>query len=175
MSGGSGGRELSFYCVSFALLKSMYMYYLLKINSSSSPTIYYFLLPLLNVLTARTLCTHTPSFRRCIWTVKREQVFSFVPQNPTLHMHTRHPCVCHTPSHPMHVPNKSPLYEYVCFYVHLCMCIYVYIGLCAFDAPLLSTLTYARFHVCTPGWRPPITRQNRSYSKALKGPNYRWL
>ena len=32
MAGGSGGRELSFYCVSFALLKSMYMYYPLKIS-----------------------------------------------------------------------------------------------------------------------------------------------
>lgn len=107
-------------------------------DSRSSPTVYYFLLPLLNVLTPRTLCTRTPSFRRCVWTVKREQVFSLVPQNPTMHMHTRQPCVCHTPSHPMHGPNESPMYEYACFYVHLCMCIYVYIGLCAFDQPPYS-------------------------------------
>lgn len=33
MVGGRGGRELSFYYVSFVLFKSMSMYYLLKRNS----------------------------------------------------------------------------------------------------------------------------------------------
>lgn len=55
-----------------------------------------------------------------------------------MHMHTRQPYICHTPSHPMHVPNESPMYEYACFYIYLCMCIYVYIGLCAFDQPPYS-------------------------------------
>lgn len=59
--------------------------------------------------------------------------------------------------------------------MYMCMCVYayVYICMCASDpAPLLAALTCACSHVCTPGWRPPITRQNRlkvSYSEALKG------
>lgn len=171
MSGGSGGRELSFYCVSFALFKSMYMYYLLKINSSSSPTIYYFLLPL--TYSQLELSAHTP-----LPSAGASEQLNESKSSPLYHRTQL--CICTQGSHASVIPPVTPcMYPTrvpcmnVCFYVHLCMCIYVYIGLCAFDQPPYSLPSPMPASMCVHLDGGLQLQGNRSYSKALKGPNYR--
>lgn len=146
-------------------------------DSRSSPTIYYFLLPLLKYSQLE-VSAHTP----LPYTGASEQLKE--SKSSPLY-HRTQLCLCTQGSHASVIPPVTPcmdparvpcmnmcafMYIYACAYMCVCICVYACV-------PLTSPLTLYP-HLCplpclTPGWRPPITRQNRSFSKALKGPNYR--